>query len=65
LEVGDRYIQDTSSGFTKQASDPEIDSLIAEILGGSGDRVFFCEDCTQEGGDYLFETVYGDEGDDA
>lgn len=65
LDVGDLYIEDTSSGFTKSASDPAIDGLIADILGGSGGKVSFCEDCTEPGGDYLFETVYGDEDDDA
>jgi hypothetical protein len=63
LEVGDLYIKDTASGFIKQDTTPEIDGLIAEIFGGSGGKIVFCEDCTQEGGDYLFETVYGDEED--
>jgi hypothetical protein len=61
LEVGDRYIEDAASGFLKSEGDPEIDGLIAEILGGSGSTIYYCEDCTTPGGDYLFETVYGDE----
>lgn len=54
FEVGDRYIVDTSSGFTKSEANPEIDGLIAGIFGGSDDKVRLCEDCTEPGGDYLF-----------
>lgn len=61
LEVGDHYIKDTASGFLKQDASPEIDGLIAEIMGGQGGNVVVCEDCTVVGGDYMFETVYGDE----
>lgn len=62
LEVGDLYIQDTPSGFMGESS--EHDDLIAEILGGVGGKVFFCEDCCGPGGDYFFDTVYGDEDED-
>jgi len=65
LEIGDRYITDTPSSFTKSESNADIDGLIAEIFGGTGGKVAFCEDCTEPGGDYLFETFYGDEADDA
>ena len=68
LEVGDRYIKDAASGFMASMGDagsPDFDCLIAEVLGGSGGEIFFCEDCTEPGGDYLFETVYGDEADAA
>lgn len=61
LEVGDLYIKDSASGFTGADADPEIDGLIAEIMGGANGEVVFCEDCTEDGGDYLFDTVYGDE----
>lgn len=61
LEVGDRYIEDTPSGFIDQDANPGIDSIIADLFGGSAGKVRFCEDCTAEGGDYMFETVYGDE----
>ena len=60
LEVGDRYIEDTPSGFMK-AGDSGMDDLLASILGGSGGKIAYCEDCTQDGGDYLWETYYGDE----
>lgn len=61
LEIGDRYITDTSSGFTKSAEDPAADEIVAMILGGFAGKIVFCEDCTEPGGDYLYETVYGDE----
>jgi hypothetical protein len=61
LEVGDHYIEDTASGFAKQEATPETDALIADLFGGQGSKVIFCEDCTTTGGDYLFETYYGDE----
>jgi hypothetical protein len=68
LEPGDHYIMDTASGFTGHEPDPVIDGLIADMLGGddtlSGKaegKVIFCIDCTVPGGDYLFETYYGEE----
>lgn len=61
IEIGDRYIEDTASGFINQDSKPEIDGLIADLFGGAGGKVVFCEDCTVEGGDYMAETYYGDE----
>lgn len=64
IEVGDHYIEDTASGFIGKDANPELDSIIADIFGGSGGKVIYCEDCTQEGGDYMFETCYGDEDDD-
>jgi hypothetical protein len=65
IEVGDRYIEDTASGFIGQETTPEVDGLIADIFGGAGGKVVFCEDCTQVGGDYMFETNYGEEVDAA
>lgn len=62
LEVGDHYIEDTASGFLGQG-DGAGDDVIAMIFGGRDGKVIYCEDCTQEGGDYMFETVYGDEED--
>jgi hypothetical protein len=61
IEVGDQYIEDTASGFSKQDTVPEVDGLISELLGGTNGKVVYCEDCTQEGGDYKLETFYGDE----
>lgn len=62
LEPGDRYIKDTPSGYIDTEADPMIDGLISEIMGGSGGELIYCEDCTEPGGKYLFDTVYGDEG---
>lgn len=62
LEVGDRYIEDTASGFIDKERSDDIDGLLSTVFGGKDGKVFYCEDCTTEGGDYLFETVYGDEG---
>ena len=64
LEVGDRYIEDTASGFMKKDAAPEIDGLIADLFGGHGDKVVFCSDCTTTGGDYLPETYWGEEDSD-
>lgn len=61
FEVGDRYITDTSSGFTKSAADPKVDAIMASIFGGTDGKLRFCEDCTEPGGDYMFETFYGDD----
>lgn len=65
LDIGDQYIEDTASGFIGQETSSEVDGMIADLFGGSGGKVVFCEDCTQEGGDYMFSTVYGDEEDSA
>jgi hypothetical protein len=56
--VGDRYIEDTASGFMKVDRDSSFDELLASIWGASGNKIRYCEDCTIDGGDYLFETVY-------
>lgn len=61
LGVGDHYIKDSASAFVGKEADPVIDGLIAEIMGGSGAEVVYCEDCTQDGGDWKLETVWGDE----
>lgn len=60
LEVGDLYIEDTPSGFMKDDSDNVIDEIIVDILGGSNGKIYYCEDCTESGGDYLFNTFYKD-----
>ena len=61
LEAGELYIEDTVSGFLKSDADPEIDDIMATIFPGPGeDKVIFCADCTEPGGDYIFKKV-GDE----
>lgn len=62
LEVGDQYIEDTASGFMGHEADG-LDDVMAQLLGGTGGKIIYCKDCTQEGGDYMFSTVYGDEAD--
>jgi hypothetical protein len=62
LEVGDRYIKAPASVFAGVSnSNTETDDIIADIFGGVGGEVVFCEDCTVDGGDFALETVYGDE----
>lgn len=61
LEVGDQYIEDTASGFLDMELDPKIDELMSTLLGGKDGKIFYCSDCTTPGGDYLFNTYYGDE----
>ena len=61
LNPGDRYIRDTPSGFIDQPSlGPELEGLMAEIFCGKGDEIVFCEDCTEPGGKYAYETYIGD-----
>lgn len=60
LEIGDLYIVDTPSGFMKKESNEDTDDLITMILGGSDGKIYYCKDCTEPGGNYLFETVYDD-----
>lgn len=62
LEVGDHYIEGTTAEMLGQDVDPEIDGLIAEIMGsGNGTKIVYCEDCTQSGGDFLLSTYYGED----
>lgn len=61
IEIGDHYIEDTASGFSGAEANAVVDDLIADIFGGAGGKVVFCEDCTVSGGDYKLETYYGDE----
>lgn len=61
FEEGDRYIEDTSSGFLGLDADPVVDGLMADLFGGAGSTIRICEGCTElrpEGG-YQFH-VYGD-----
>jgi hypothetical protein len=61
LEVGDHYIEATASEFMGRADDG-LNGLMADILGsGNGDKLVYCEDCTQDGGQWRMETFYGDE----
>jgi hypothetical protein len=55
LHFDDRYITDTASGFMGRDTDVTVDGLIAEVFGGEGGKIVFCEDCIVEGGDYLVE----------
>ena len=64
LKVGDRYIEDTPSGFLNEDSPAEIDSIISSVFGGTDGKIYYCENCTVPGGDYMFSTVYGDEDDE-
>lgn len=63
LQVGDRYIEDTASGFLKTDGEGEAvtDYLIGMVLGGGESKLRYCEACTQPGGDYMFETFYGED----
>jgi hypothetical protein len=65
LEVGDEYIEGTASEYLGQDVDPGVENIMAAVFGsGRGDKIVYCEDCTQEGGDFLLSTVYGDEDDE-
>lgn len=59
IEVGDRFIKAAPSEFMGRADDG-LDGLMAGLLGGRGGEVAYCEDCTQDGGRFKFETYYGD-----
>ena len=47
FRVGDRYIEDTSSGFVGEGADPAVDDLMADLFGGSDGKVLLCENCTE------------------
>jgi hypothetical protein len=65
IEVGDRYIEDTASGFLRTEQSPEVDAVIAELFSGRMDgKVVFCDECTTEGGDYNPQVYYGDDDDE-
>jgi len=65
IEVGDRYIEDTTGGFMGIDVNPEVDSIMSELLSDRDDgKITFCIDCTTSGGTYEFKTYYGDDGDD-
>lgn len=72
LEVGDRYIEGTASDYIEKDVEPEIASLMADILGGddsldgsTGGRIIHCVDCTKPGGKFVLKTYYGDEDEEA
>lgn len=47
FEEGDRYIEDTSSGFVGAHADPSVDDLMADLFGGIAGKVLMCEGCTE------------------
>lgn len=62
LEVGDQYIEATAGEYLGKEVAPELGGLMADIFGsGRGDKIIYCEDCTVRGGDFMLNTVYGDE----
>jgi hypothetical protein len=70
MEVGDQYVEFTTSEFIQHAggeADTGLDGLMADIFGsGHGDKLVYCEDCTRRSDNgWMLNTVYGDEGDDA
>jgi len=68
LEIGDQYIKFTMSEFAKaegleqSPAVAELDDLFGDIMGSQhGDDIIYCEDCTERGGQWRFDTFYGDE----
>lgn len=64
IEVGDQFIEDSASGFVAsggESTSGQHDALVAELLGSKDGKIRYCSDCTQDGGDYMFETNYGDD----
>jgi hypothetical protein len=68
LDVGDQYIEGTASEMIGRDVGPEAEALIADIMGGNasldgsmGGEIVYCEDCTVRGGNFRFNTYYGDE----
>jgi hypothetical protein len=63
FEIGDRYIEDAPSGFMGSEDGERFDSLIASVLGGSGETIRYCEACTIDTADgrYTFLTVGADD----
>jgi hypothetical protein len=47
FKPGDRYIEDTSSGFVGADADPSVDDLMADLFGGQDGKVLMCEGCTE------------------
>jgi hypothetical protein len=63
IEIGDRYIEDTPSGFVG-GDYSAADKLTAMVLGSSDNKVRFCEDCSEPGGDHMLKTHYEETDDD-
>ena len=61
LEIGDKYIKCLPHEVANMEINPEIDNLILDLFGGHEGHLIYCEDCTILGGQFLFDTIYGDE----
>jgi hypothetical protein len=67
LQPGDRYIEDTPSGYIGKESSPDTNALLVDLmthndgLDGTSDRLVFCEGCTSPGGRYEFKTYGGED----
>jgi hypothetical protein len=60
LEVGDRYIAATASEFMGKPDDG-LNDLMAELMGGAGGKVAYCEPCTQDSSrGWDLQTFYGE-----
>jgi hypothetical protein len=55
LEDGDLIIRDTVSAFVGRDSPAGLDAIVADVMGGEGPEVAFCESCTQKGGRWIPE----------
>jgi hypothetical protein len=67
LDVGDQYIQfGANEYFERNNMTPleGMDDIFAELMGSNhGDKLVYCEDCTEKTDDgWKLDTVYGDEG---
>lgn len=58
IEVGDRVIRARPSEFMG-AEDDGFDEFMADLFGGVGGEIVYCEDCTQDGGRWKVEIYYG------
>lgn len=62
LRVGDPFLEATASEIIGGSS--ELDGLLADVLGsGNGEKLVYCEDCTEEGGRFRMSTYYGEDAD--
>lgn len=69
LEVGDRYIRFTASEWAgREGKEPNsgLDDVMAMVTGsGHGDKIVYCDDCTDTVEDgWHQDTYWGDEDDD-
>lgn len=61
LQVGEPVLVGTAGAFLGRPTEESTDELMALIFGAKDGKLRFCEECTEPGGEFRFETYWGED----